>query len=279
MDVVPLAIPPDSIVAHAARLPSCELYWLRDVQLAVRCEPQRRDDTLKLLAATQGSVQVRQNGHHAVLEAGTFAWLEADRPFELTCDRGAQHLQIRWPRASLLQRYPDLDVRVALGRGHEHPGDRIVGHLLQSLSSEGPKLSPEDMDTAAATLLSALGMARRRGAQDLLAERVLRARRDVERLLHRPELTPLQLAARQGVSRRYLDGLLEARAGETLATLLRRRRLERAAEQLRAQTVVSVDTVAQLCGFRNASHFSRVFRVHFKCSPTEYRNGASVRRF
>jgi AraC-like DNA-binding protein len=265
MDVVPLAIPPDSIVAHAARLPSCELYWLRDVELAIRCEPQRRDDTLKLLAATQGSVQVRQNGHHAVLEAGSFAWLEADRPFELTCERNAQHLQIRWPRASLLQRYPDLDLRVAIGRGHEHPGERLIGNLLQSLSIEGPKLSSEDMDTAAATLLSALGMARRQSIHDRLAERVLRARKDVERLLHRPELTPLQLAERQGVSRRYLDGLLESRAGETLASLLRRRRLERAAEQLRSQPVASVD------------HFSRIFRVHFQCSPTEYRNNEPSR--
>jgi AraC-like DNA-binding protein len=163
-------------------------------------------------------------------------------------------------------------VRPAIARGREQPGERIISNLLQSLSREGPRLSPEHIDAAAATLLSALGLAQRRTMQDLLAQRVLRARNDVERLLHRAELTPRQLAERQGVSRRYLDGLVESRAGETLAALIRRRRLERAAEQLRAQPLVSVDTVGQLCGFRNASHFSRVFRAHFKCSPTDYRS-------
>jgi AraC family transcriptional activator of tynA and feaB len=278
MDVVAPAVPPDSIVAHAARPAPCDIYWLRGVQLAIRREPPRRDDTLKLVAATQGSVRVRQHGHQAVLERGAFVWVEADRPFELACDRDALHLQIRWPRASLLQRYPDLDVRAAVVRGHEHPGERIIGSLLESLSNEGRNLSEEGMDAAAGTLLQALGIARRRTTEALLAERVLRARNDVERLLHQAELTPLQLAERQGVSRRYLDGLLEARAGETLATLIRRRRLERAAEQLRARTVAPIEAVAQLCGFRNASHFSRVFRAHFRCSPTDYRTSNAARR-
>ena len=58
--------------------------------------------------------------------------------------------------------------------------------------------------------------------------------------------------------------------GEPPAAYLRRRRLERAAELLRA-TTDQVAHVAYDCGFRSQAHFARLFRATYGQSPTAYR--------
>ncbi|MGE6340712.1 helix-turn-helix domain-containing protein, partial [Acidovorax sp. NPDC077664] len=60
---------------------------------------------------------------------------------------------------------------------------------------------------------------------------------------------------------------------ETLAAMIQRRRLEACLRDLRssAQAQRSVTDIALSWGFSNSAHFSRVFRTHVGCSPSEYR--------
>ncbi|MBX9832382.1 MAG: helix-turn-helix domain-containing protein, partial [Burkholderiaceae bacterium] len=65
---------------------------------------------------------------------------------------------------------------------------------------------------------------------------------------------------------------------ETLAAMIQRRRLEACLRDLRhpwhAQR--SVTDIAMSWGFGNSAHFSRAFRAHVGCSPSEYRVRAGL---
>jgi AraC-like DNA-binding protein len=86
-----------------------------------------------------------------------------------------------------------------------------------------------------------------------------------------PQLTPATIAAQLNISLRQL---YRAFAGpESPAALIRRRRLERAADLLASRgTIGSVEAIAHECGFASAEYFSRAFRREFGLSPRAYRS-------
>ena len=59
--------------------------------------------------------------------------------------------------------------------------------------------------------------------------------------------------------------------GMTPGRWLTQRRAKHAA-QLLANTNTNISQVAFECGFEDVSHFSRVFKTNFGCSPSEYKN-------
>jgi AraC-like DNA-binding protein len=84
-------------------------------------------------------------------------------------------------------------------------------------------------------------------------------------------LTPATIAGQLNVSLRQLYRAFDG--SESPAALIRRRRLERAAELLAARrAIVNVESVAQECGFASAEYFSRAFRREFGLSPRAYRS-------
>ena len=85
----------------------------------------------------------------------------------------------------------------------------------------------------------------------------------------------LDLATLAGVARFsdfHFHRLFHAWMREPLGEYVRRRRLEVAALRLRSQPRTPVLQVALAVGFGSAEAFSRSFRSHFDCSPTEWRN-------
>ncbi len=78
------------------------------------------------------------------------------------------------------------------------------------------------------------------------------------------------LTRKTGVSQRQLERLCKRYLGATPAQYYVQLRLERARRMLR-QTDLSVAEVAIACGFVSLSHFAKVYRRHFGCSPREDR--------
>ncbi|MCW2496472.1 helix-turn-helix transcriptional regulator [Jatrophihabitans sp.] len=86
-----------------------------------------------------------------------------------------------------------------------------------------------------------------------------------------PLLTPAAVAGQLNISLRQLYRAFTG--SESPAALIRRRRLEHAAELLTTRTVaVQVDRVASECGFASAEYFSRAFRREYGVSPRAYRS-------
>ncbi|MEX0598990.1 MAG: response regulator, partial [Rhodothermales bacterium] len=78
-----------------------------------------------------------------------------------------------------------------------------------------------------------------------------------------------ELAEEVGFSRRQLQRRLKAAADLSAGAYIRMMRLERAA-QLLEQDAGLVSEVAYRVGFKNADHFSRLFRQVFGVPPSEY---------
>ena len=76
-------------------------------------------------------------------------------------------------------------------------------------------------------------------------------------------------AARAGLSRRHFSDLFRAHAGDTFLNTLTRLRLDHAAQLLR-DGAHSVTGVAFSCGYRDLSHFYRVFRRRFGRPPGQW---------
>jgi len=76
-------------------------------------------------------------------------------------------------------------------------------------------------------------------------------------------------AARAGLSRRHFSELFRAHAGDTFLNTLTRLRLDHAAQLLR-DGAHSVTGVAFSCGYRDLSHFYRVFRRRFGRPPGQW---------
>ena len=82
-----------------------------------------------------------------------------------------------------------------------------------------------------------------------------------------------ELTRGTGVSQRQLERLCKRYLGATPAQYYVQLRLERARRILR-QTDMSVAEVAIACGFVSLSHFAKVYRRHYGCSPREDRKAS-----
>jgi len=70
----------------------------------------------------------------------------------------------------------------------------------------------------------------------------------------------------------YVRKLFKKELGQTPLTYMTQLRMKKAELLLTSNWSqdYSVGEIAQLCGYENALYFSRVFRKHFGCSPTDY---------
>jgi AraC-like DNA-binding protein len=131
--------------------------------------------------------------------------------------------------------------------------------------------------------LLALAIGATRDAAELARTRGLSSARlramkdDIGKARNRPDLSVHSLAARHGVSARYVQRIFEE-SGFTFTQYVTEQRLEAAYKALRRRTSVNVpiSTIAYDCGFADVSHFNRVFRQRFGCTPTDVRNATHV---
>jgi signal transduction histidine kinase/ligand-binding sensor domain-containing protein/CheY-like chemotaxis protein len=101
---------------------------------------------------------------------------------------------------------------------------------------------------------------------------VKRLKAAIETGLSDPEFGVGELAKAVFQDRSHLFRRTRELLGESPSDLLRRVRLERAAELLR-QNRGSVAEVAYAAGFNSVSNFCRTFRVMYGATPSEYRSG------
>lgn len=86
------------------------------------------------------------------------------------------------------------------------------------------------------------------------------------------------LASRLGISTRYVSKILSSR-GETIPTLIRRKRVELAKSIIIANSSrhsLTLKELASVCGFKNYSHFIRVFREFTGDTPHGLRQAVSL---
>ena len=117
-------------------------------------------------------------------------------------------------------------------------------------------------------------MARQRGAK---AARLAAIRSDILRGLGRSDLSTEFIAARHGISPRYVRKLFEEN-GSSFSAFVLGERVAKAHRMLvdRRYGHLNITQIAQESGFGDISYFNRAFRRHFGATPSDFREAARL---
>ncbi|MBX3653103.1 MAG: helix-turn-helix domain-containing protein [Ramlibacter sp.] len=221
----------------------------------------------KLLWQAEGRARVQQRGRGVQLEAGQFTLLDGAQAFSLQADAPGAQFILALPRQSVLDRHPGLHKQTARVQG-ERPEEALLADFLRSLALRSKGLAESGVAHAATAALALLGLLRQRSAHD--PREALRSRALTLLELDIANTNAETLASQLRVSRRHLDGVF-APTGRTLSQHLWERRLALAAQQLCETPARPITLIAHGLGFKDSSHFARLFRQRFGAPPSRWR--------
>lgn len=89
------------------------------------------------------------------------------------------------------------------------------------------------------------------------------------------DLSLKALANFLNVNASYLSNLFRKETGDTLTNYVNKRRMEYATYLL-TSTTLSISTIAQNCGILDDNYFTKLFKKHYKLTPTKFRNNIGV---
>ena len=226
-----------------------------------------------------GVAVLRQDGRTADLHPGDIAILDSTRVYSIDVPKSFDALWIRTPRHRLEGRLRDVsEIMASKIDGHTGVG-HVASEMLRAALAEAPRLSAPEANRVANNLLDLLGVAlsRRPKVRNVApttrgAAMLRRVQEFIDSRLDDETLTPAVIASCNKMSIRYINKLFE-REGYSLSRWVRMRRLERC--RLDLEDPVSrnrqVSEIAYAHGFKNVSHFNRLFKARFGSAPRAFR--------
>jgi len=205
--------------------------------------------------------------------------IDCHRPFNARSLEPAERMAVRVPRETLGQRI--RLTKEVVNRPVPLQGDAaLLTAFMRALVRIDPStLSPamaaivreQMLDLAAVVLGNLAGTMPRLGAAARFG--TLKLRVSIESQLTDPDADAQSIAAGAGLSERHANRLL-ALEGTSIRRLLFERRLNKCREMIEDPQHMhrSISDIAFFYGFRNLSHFTRVFKDRFGFSPGEYRS-------
>ncbi len=235
--------------------------------------------------AIRGPACVAQGGRQAILRPGDFTVHDSARPCRIACPDPFTLVVLKVPRDLLTSycRLPRGATATAIS-GHRGAG-ALFSSVLRGLPARNQGVLAEavaqvgiDVLELLASVLADLAGGARSAAVPREAQ-LLRARRFITDHLGDPDLSPTTVAEALGLSVRYLHLLFQAGRTSPSRWILQRR-LELAARLLAdpGQAGRSITAIAFGVGFKDSSHFSRVFKDRYGVGPRDYRRHHSVSR-
>ena len=193
-------------------------------------------------------------------------------------------------RRYVLQIVPDIPADPTLGRVfsvlfnrpesfenvlHCGADDREIAHICMRLLEEKNGTAPfrEDMLNLLTQQLLTLLCRHAPALSAVLCENSFETVQHIQRRLEQAwgeSLTLEDLALEYGFSQSYLSHLFKRITGTSIMGYLQSCRIAAAKKQL-AETTLSIGTVAELCGFGDASNFTRTFRTLTGMTPSAFR--------
>ncbi len=253
--------------------------------ITCRCQPcagsrRRREirsteqPSLGLLLIVEGEEAVRQDEFSRLLRPGDLFLWDSDRPLDFEVRAPLSKITLMIPKAQAGALLRHGSARAPLHLGAAQPEASLLAGYMRGLGQTITQQVPTSWQTSqrlVLELLCAAATAEADGGRVNRAEALRMAVvADIRRHARDPALSPGWLAARQGVSTRYLHMLFEAEP-ESLSALIRNTRLEGAGRELIAAPGRGVTEIAYDWGFSSPAHFSRCFKARFGHPPREWR--------
>jgi AraC family transcriptional regulator, positive regulator of tynA and feaB len=243
---------------------------------------RRAGDVFFLNMPLRGRSTVAQDGRVAELGPGDFAVVDGARPFSLDFGADFEQISLILPHELLmpLLAKPEAVTGQAV-RGDSGLGAVAGGALRPFYNGAGAGAGvdkamarPLAERLAALIALSLGGGAVVSGSRAALTQAALD---EIERSLGDPELSPAAVAARVGISTRYLHQLFSAR-GPSFGRWLLSRRLERCRADLADRELAhwTIGEIGWRNGFTDPSYLARAFRRAYGVSPGEHRRAAAA---
>lgn len=232
---------------------------------------------LKIVAPMRGRAGVEQMGRQAWVGTGTWAIYDTTSSYAVDNPERVEHLIVMLPKAHLTERGLRLDSLMARHVGGNAGISRVALETMRSTYQELPNMSSDVANGAGELIvqlvrLSLLELGGQATAQTQRAALSDRIRGFIALNLRDPALSIEQIAKALNCSKRHLHNAFGGEE-DTLATYILRLRLDACIRELKQTGPQSraITQIALSCGFNNLSHFSRVFREHMGCSPSEFR--------
>ncbi|MFJ5215853.1 helix-turn-helix domain-containing protein [Streptomyces sp. NPDC088354] len=220
-----------------------------------------------------GGLSLTEAGRTVHVPPGTLCVRDAQVPREFAYRPGSRARVLLLPSEALadtgLDQLPSLTLI-----SQNAPEARLLTGQLHLIRRTRGDLSPAGVRAAQQSVLQLLAgaiMARGVSADSAFRPSLRAAARDcVEARLLDPHLSPAEIARTLSVSVRTLHRAF-TEADESLMAYVRRRRLERAREELVAMDGrYTVSAVAARWHFADVSHFSRSFKRQFGENPSSF---------
>jgi AraC-like DNA-binding protein len=254
-------------------------------QIAAPYDPLVGDDVF-LGVNLAGRSIVHQGGRELVLDDGDAVFFSsAEKGFVIHRPTPVLFLGLRVPRKALALLAANLDgalLRLVTSRSAPL---RLLTKYLRCVGADvadepqilGRTVAAHVYDLIALIVganADAVAAAEDRGVK---AARLRAIKTDIARRLADGELTIADVAARQGVTLRYVHKLFEGE-GTSFSRYVLDRRLEAAYRVLtdQRQDHRSILSIAFDSGFADLSHFNRTFRRRYDATPTDVRFGRAV---
>lgn len=227
-----------------------------------------------------GSGGLAYDGHAHRLSPGDLFLVDASHAFRLHVEQPLHQVCVILPAGALRARLmrPELASGVVLLRSPGVAG--LLSEYLLAVSRQFDTLPDASASAVAGHVVDLLAHALNERTQQLPQPRQAVRALNYERAcaflranFADPDLSPEVTARHLRVSTRYLHLLFHER-GETPMRVVYRQRLLAAAQALSdaAQTHRTITDIAFACGFRDLSHFGRLFEAEFGASPRPWRS-------
>ena len=237
---------------------------------------QTDEEHIVLHLQRRGKSCYRQDRHEAALNPGDFVMLSTARPYMIDLPTAHEIMVVQFPRRLIDRKIRNLDDRLGTMISGAGPGGRVFHDFLLSLWHQGDQSQADPdwqegvagvfADLTALAVNAAQGVRVRRGGHSL-RERVLTL---VEARIGDPDLRTATIAGELGITSRTVQNIFAA-MGTTPVGYVAERRLERAAEILVTDRVLSITDIAFDLGYNDSAYFSRCFRQRFGTTASAYR--------
>ena len=265
------------------RTPQFDLISVAGSAQKVSRSPRHVDDdraeSLIVMLQLQGDCIATQDGREVHLPARALTFLDSRRPYELRFPAPFRQTVVKVPVGVLEHRLGSLCAYTSRPVERQSRPGRLARIAILELGREQRDNVAVPLANIAFDLFGlALAEAGQRapGRPRMAAMRVQWAKAQILASLRDPELSPAQVAARQGVSLRLLQRHFAAE-GPGLAEFMLEQRLLRCRDALAdaSQSKRSITELALSWGFNDLSHFSTAYRRRFGHPPREARGPRS----
>jgi AraC-like DNA-binding protein len=238
------------------------------------------NDDVVLVVIADGAGEVKQHGRTAMIENGDAVLTANGAPADFALLSPMRVINYRLSRELLRPRVGNLDDLVARPITKNNPVLRLLAGYASVLNDQ-KELATAEIRHAVSTHMHELAALLLGGGSEahfpdgVRAARLVAIKRDVIANLGDSSLSLTAVAARHGITPRYVNMLFE-REGTTFTAFVIEQRLARAYAMLADPRTLTqkISAISHDCGFHDLSWFHRTFRRRYGATPSDIREAA-----